>query len=127
MGGEQAEPPYKPRGEERRERGADHAHTEHAGGETAPRRLVPVVGERDADGEDRAGNAQEEPEKHQQRVGAHGCRDPDREHREDRRQRHRDEHGAPAEAVGERPGDDAAKGTHQDRGGDEQRRLGAGQ
>ncbi len=50
---------------------------------------------------------------------------PDREHRRDRRQRHRDEHGAPAEAVGERPGDDAAKGDSTRIGVATQRRLGA--
>ena len=58
------------RSEKRRQRGADHAHTENTCRKTLACGAKPVARERNADGEDRAGHTQKKAERQQQRIRA---------------------------------------------------------
>ena len=84
--------------------------TEDAGRETASRRLVPGLGERDTDREGRSGDAQEEPEHQQQRVGIDANRRTATSSTGAmRHQRHDGEHDATAVPVGQRTDRDPAR------------------
>ncbi len=121
------EPGDEPRGEERRQRGAAHADAEHTGRESTPGLLVPGIDERDAEGERGAPDAEEEPEQQQQRIGIDGAGEGDQQHRHDGDQRDHGEHLPAAVAIGERADRDPAHRADQDRRGDQQSGLRAGQ
>ena len=81
----------------------------------------------DADRENRARDAEEEPAHQQQRVGTDRSREPHRQHRQDRGQGDSDEHDATTEPVGERTDHDPAQRPDQYRRRNQHRPLGAGQ
>ena len=113
-------------GGQRADRGAAHAGTEDADRETALLRREPGVDEGDADGERRAGDAEEEAADQEQGVGVQGD-EGDEQDRDDRHARDDREHHPAAVPVGQRADDDAAERADDHRDGDQQGHVGLGE
>ena len=108
---------------ERADRGPAHAGPEDADRQAAPLGREPGVDERHADGERGAGDAEEEAPDQDQCVGVQREEGQEQD-RHDRHRRDQREHDPAAVAVGQRPDQDAAQGSDQDRHGDQEGHVG---